>query len=290
VVFRVNTDGGGFTNLYSFTALSQLDATNLDGAFPSAELVSSGNSLYGTTPYGGPAGNGTLFKVNIDGLGFEVLHSFTTISNGNSDGGKPLAGLTLSGSTLYGVASEGGNSGSGTIFKVSTAGSGFTTLYSFSGGSDGYQPLASLTLSNNVLYGTTVGGGLGGGTIFRVNTDGTSFTNLHSLVFRTDGEAPQTRLVLSGDAIYGTASSGGSAFVGTVFSLTFGAPRLLITRSASNVILAWPAAFSGFVLQSATSLVATTWTTNPPAPVVVNGQNIVTNPISGKQKYYRLSQ
>jgi hypothetical protein len=35
---------------------------------------------------------------------------------------------------------------------------------------------------------------------------------------------------------------------------------------------------------------APVWTTNSPAPVVVNGQNTVTNPISGAQQFFRLSQ
>lgn len=32
------------------------------------------------------------------------------------------------------------------------------------------------------------------------------------------------------------------------------------------------------------------WATNLPAPVVVNGQNTVTNPISGTRPFFRLSQ
>jgi hypothetical protein len=32
------------------------------------------------------------------------------------------------------------------------------------------------------------------------------------------------------------------------------------------------------------------WTTNSPAPVVANGQNTVTNPISGTQQFFRLTQ
>jgi hypothetical protein len=31
-------------------------------------------------------------------------------------------------------------------------------------------------------------------------------------------------------------------------------------------------------------------TTNSPAPVVVNGQNTVTNPITGNQQFFRLGQ
>ena len=47
----------------------------------------------------------------------------------------------------------------------------------------------------------------------------------------------------------------------------------------------------GFTLQSATNLISTaTWTTVSPVPVIVNGQNTVTNAITGRPAFYRLSQ
>src|ERR1035437_5105551 len=94
-VFAVNADGTGFTNLHSFTGVS-------DGAYPQAGLILSGNPLYGTAAYGGSSGNGTVFAVHTDGTGFTNLHSFTAVSGSgaNSDGTGPLAGLILSGNTL----------------------------------------------------------------------------------------------------------------------------------------------------------------------------------------------
>ena len=67
-------------------------------------------------------------------------------------------------------------------------------------------------------------------------------------------------------------------------------PQLTILSSEGNVVLTWPSNYDGFTLQSATNLASPVWTTNSFAPVVVNGQNIVTNPISGTQRFYRLSQ
>jgi hypothetical protein len=55
--------------------------------------------------------------------------------------------------------------------------------------------------------------------------------------------------------------------------------------------LTWPDSYAGFVLQSTTNLIPpAVWTINSPAPIVVDGQFAVTNPISGPQKFYRLSQ
>jgi uncharacterized repeat protein (TIGR03803 family) len=147
-VFAVNTDGTGFTTLHSFTGGS-------GGANPFAGLILSGNTLYGTAKIGGSSGYGTVFAVNTDDTGFTNLHSFS----GGSDGVNPYAGLILSGNILYGTAGYGGSSGAGTVFAVHTNGTGFTNLYSFSGGSDGANPYGGLILSGNTLYGTAYQGG-----------------------------------------------------------------------------------------------------------------------------------
>jgi beta-glucanase (GH16 family) len=68
-------------------------------------------------------------------------------------------------------------------------------------------------------------------------------------------------------------------------------PQLTIIPSGANVVLTWPTNATGFTLQSTTNLGSSAvWSTNSPAPVVVNGQNTVTNPISDTQMFFRLSQ
>jgi uncharacterized repeat protein (TIGR03803 family) len=222
-VFAVTTDGSGFTNLHSFTALDAATGTiNSDGANPQAGLILSGNTLYGTAVYGGSSGNGTVFALNTDGTRFTNLYTFTegqmnyqynTITN--SDGAYPTAGLILSGNTLYGTASSGGSSGFGTVFRINTDGTGFTTLHSFTASpygtnSDGAYPDAGLILSGNTLYGTAREcGSSGSGTVFALNTDGTGFTTLHSFTGGKDGSGPKG-LILSGNTLYGTTDGGGS--------------------------------------------------------------------------------
>jgi len=295
-VFKVNTDGSGYTILYSFSAPATY-LTNSDGGAPWGGLILFGNTLYGTAAWGGSSGNGTVFKVNTDGSGFTVLKTFA----GGSDGANPAAGLLLSDGTLYGTTSA-CNSGSsyGTVFKVNTDGSGFTVLKDFSPlvnytNSDGAYPYAGLVLSGNTLYGTTEdGGSSGNGTVFQINTNGSGFTvlkNFSPLVNNTnsDGAHPEADLVLSGVTLYGTTSDGGSSGKGTVFSLVLHGPPLTLIRSGANAIFTWPTNPSGLTLQCATNLVTSVvWKTNLPAPVVVNGRNTVTNPITGKQQFFRL--
>jgi uncharacterized repeat protein (TIGR03803 family) len=139
-----------------------------------------------------------------------------------------------------------------------------------------------------------MGGNPGNGTIFKVNTDGSSYTSLYNFTAPADGSAPFAGLVLSGKILYGTASQGGSFHNGTVFSLSF-APQLTISSSGTKVVLTWPTNvagfdYSGFTLQSTTNLVSAVWSAVSPGPVVVNGQNAVTNHLSGTHTFYRLSQ
>jgi uncharacterized repeat protein (TIGR03803 family) len=302
-VFAVNTDGTGFKVIYTFMA-------NTDGSAPQAGLILSGSTLYGTAYDGGGFNNGTVFKVNTDGTGFLNLHSFTATSGSypgpftNTDGASPSAGLILMGNTLYGTANQGGRSGYGTVFAVNTDGTGFTNLHNFAAGSgsfpnitnnDGAYPDGDLILAGNTLYGTTVEGGSSGlGTVFAVNTDGSGFTSFHSFTGK-DGAAPGAGLILAGNTLYGTTFYGGSSGDGTVFSLSF-PPQLTIIPSGTNVILTWPTNYAGFdytgyTLETTTNLdSAAVWTNVVPGPVVVNGQNAVTNPISGSQMFFRLAR
>ena len=221
-VFAVNTDGTGFTNLYTGgLGICTQCGDSLSG------LILSGDTLYGTAgqgweDMGGGSSSFEVFAVNTDGTGFTNLYSFT--------GGSTSAGLILSGSTLYGTADYLG--GTGVVFAVNTNGAGFTNLYSFTAtdpatgtNSDGANPEAGLILSGNTLYGTAYSGGSSGnGTVFAVNTDGTGFTVLHtftetSAYTNSDGAYPFAGLISSGNTLYGTAQFGGSSGNGTVFAV-----------------------------------------------------------------------
>ena len=199
IVFKINPDGSGFTNLHNFIVGS-------NGFSPEAPLIFSGGMLYGTTLSGN---SGTVFKLDTNGLNFAVLHRFT-----NSDGASPKSGLVLSGNTLYGTTSAGSLS-YGTLFAVSTDGSGFTNLYSFTNGLDGGKPVAALVLSGSTLYGTTSQGGpegsLGNGGIFKMNTDGSGFTVITNFAGLRFGGAPgggTGGLILSNDTLFGAGGGG----------------------------------------------------------------------------------
>jgi uncharacterized repeat protein (TIGR03803 family) len=212
-VFKLNKDGTGYTVLHQFGGL--------DGQNPEGALIQGiDGALYGTTYNGGSVNLGTVFKLQTDGSGFTVLHSFTHMVG---DGNGPKGALLLaSDGALYGTTELAGTSNRGTIFRLSTDGSGFTLLRSFTGTAlaDGQFPHCPLVEgSDGALYGTTSSGGSNNwGTVFKIGKDGTGYSVLCHFGYNS---SPHGGLVMGKDgALYGTTYSGGT-FVnsGSVFKL-----------------------------------------------------------------------
>ena len=140
----------------------------------------------------------------------------------------------------------------------------FTTLYNFTGGSDGGDPeYGSLVQDKGgSLYGTTYLGGTSGyGTVFKVTLRGTE-TVLHSFTGGADGANPYAGLVLSGHTLYGTTNYGGSGNGkdghGVVFELDIktGVETVLYTFTG-GADGGYP--FAGLVQDKKGILYGTTW-------------------------------
>jgi uncharacterized repeat protein (TIGR03803 family) len=223
-IFSIDVDGTGFTLLNSFTGGSG------DGSLPFGSLTLSGSTLYGMTANGGLVNGGTVFRIDIVGTGFDLLHSFTGAAG---DGANPQGSLLLSGSTLYGTTiagGESGESGAGTVFKLETDTKAFGLMHSFAGGAiDGSLPSGSLSLVGSTLYGTTQGGGTyDRGTVFQIDLDGSLFGLAHSFAGGFgDGQNPQGSLTYANGQLYGTTSGGGPTGNGTVFSVAVPEPGVI---------------------------------------------------------------
>lgn len=299
-IYFVNTDGTGFTTIYNFSAADPATGTNPDGVDP-GDILLIGDTLYGTAASGGNSGRGTVFAINTNGSGFIVLHSFSGM-----DGDGPSPGLILSSNILYGTTYQGGESGNGTVFSINTDGSQFTSLYSFSAfglkhtNSDGAQPSSELVLAGDTLYGSAnQGGAFGSGTLFALNTDGAGFTNLYSFSAASgasntnrDGAYPSGQLILFGSRLYGTTQVGGYWGAGTVFGFSLGPgsiPQLTVTPLGPNVLISWSTNFTGYVLQSATTLAnGGDWQNSTLVSTQNNGQNIVSLNSTGTAGFFRL--
>src|SRR5271166_3149025 len=99
----------------------------------------------------------------------------------------------------------------------------FSVIHNFTGGQDGGNPFAGLTMDKaGSLYGTTTYGGSGNGTVFRLVFKNSHwvFQPLYSFAGGTDGANPQARVIVGPDgALYGTTQYGGAGY-GTVFRLS----------------------------------------------------------------------
>jgi uncharacterized repeat protein (TIGR03803 family) len=238
MIFRLQEDGG-FTVLHSFTNES-------DGARPEAALAQgSDGALYGTTSSGGTNRGGTVFKLNLDGSGYEILHRFEVPNRPTPTGpGAPL--LEGSDGTFYGTTYGAWISiyspDRGTVFRLNRDGSGFVVLHDFNGSADdGRHPGALVECSDGKLYGTTRHGGLtngyyelGMGTVFRLNKDGSSYEVLRRFTFADgDGQIPAGLVQGNDGALYGTTVEGGAGGPGILFRLNRDGSGFTVVHSFS---------------------------------------------------------
>jgi hypothetical protein len=256
---------------------------------------------------GGGKGNGTIFRINPDGTSFKTIYAFSSpsvVGYTNSDGIKPDAILTISGSSIYGTTKECGLYGYGTLFKVGIDGAGFTTLHYFKEvlrAPDGRLPKA-VTLVNDVLYGITSWGGVfDNGLIYSVKLDGDIFEAQYCFPTAVDvgnssypqpffkninsvGALPFSGVIYSSNVLYGVTATGGTNGYGVVYSLSLEPlPPPEITGSFTNgwvglIKLTWPVNIPGFPpvkLQNSANPSFQTYSYTPsPIDCVTNGQTV----------------
>ena len=186
-----------------FTTLVSFDATNGEHPLGSLTLGPDGKTLYGMTHFGGLNGKGVVFRIPVTDGAPTILASF---EGGNS--ANPTGSLSLTGSTLYGVA--------GTVFSVPVTGG---RLKTYGTGASG-----SLTLSGSTLYGVgEFGGAYNSGTIFSIPVTGGSPTILATFRGSRTAPIPSLRriptghestapnphgcLMLSGSTLFGMTSN-----------------------------------------------------------------------------------
>ncbi|HET6180346.1 MAG TPA: choice-of-anchor tandem repeat GloVer-containing protein [Candidatus Sulfotelmatobacter sp.] len=229
VVFELvkpKTSGGSWNErvLHNFGSITG------DGTYPRSDLLLRGGMLYGTAEAGG-AGSGAVFQLAPHtGLWTEtILHSFT-IGEGRAPRGRLIADPA---GNLFGTLStELGCCGA--IFELSPpaiAGGSWqeTTLYAFTGHSDGATPEGPLWRDSlGDLFGTTTADGRrpnGLGTVFKLKAPAVSggtwtFVLLHDFgaLSADDAASPEGGLVLQNGLLYGVAR-GGSDGLGAVYSV-----------------------------------------------------------------------
>jgi uncharacterized repeat protein (TIGR03803 family) len=218
-IFKITTNGV-LTPLYAFTGED-------DGEEPYSALVQGiDGNFYGTSMHT-TNGNGAVFRITPQG-NFALLHDFA-----GTDGAAPIGALIQAADTnLYGATLGGGSNNEGTVFQITTNGV-LTSLYSFTNGTDGARPFASLVqATNGKLYGTTMGSEYqmprSVGSIFQITTEG-ALTTLYTFPGGSDGATPYAAMVLGTNGnLYGTTLDGGTNGDGTAFEMTLDGNFMLL--------------------------------------------------------------
>src|SRR5579875_3612372 len=181
------------------TASLFLCAAALAGCAPLSQAFRS-------LPAAPPAGRNVTF--------YRIVYNF----KGAPDGAAPLASLLFVHNKFYGTTLLGGDrrcapAGCGVVFETTVDGVE-RVLYRFAGGTDGAYPVAELTASGTLLYGTTTAGGARCdapgrcGTIFTISPSGDERI-LHRFKGGRDGASPYGGLTPLGGNFYGSTYAGG---------------------------------------------------------------------------------
>ena len=149
------------------TTLAAMLDDAAQGNSPPGPLVSGPDgALYGTANYDGPAGGGTVFRLDISSGVVTVLHAFDGSPHGPHG---PNAALALGADGyFYGTLESGGPGHEGGIFRIRPDGSDYAFVTAFEPSSDGYHggnPLLALP-DGRVLGSRNDGGAAGRGSIF----------------------------------------------------------------------------------------------------------------------------
>ena len=213
--------------LYVFTG-------GVDGSQPSSNLVfDQAGNVYGATWQGGAYGSGVVYRLSFSNGGWSetVIHHFPEYGE-YYDGTHPSSLLSDDSGNLYGITSDGGWSGYGTVFKLTESQNGWNEeiLYTFTGGEDSGNPLDLVRDSAGNLYVVTIGAGcspskcpdgVGSGGVFRLSPSplGWTCTKIYSF-----GNYYFNDARLSVDAagnLYGSLARGGDLCAcGEVYKLS----------------------------------------------------------------------
>ena len=240
-LYSLARDGSGFRIIHAFSTNGWF------GRYPMNSVIQARDGrLYGRTLSGGETNGATVFGLNTDGSGFQILHSFERSDIENYIAFSGL--LEASDGLLYGTASSEGPNRAGSVFRLHKDGSGIQTLHFFTGtgkGPEGRAPDAGVTESSEgMLLGTTEGGGFDDfGVLYRINRDGTDYRILYEFTAqRAEGYAPSSPPVEGLDgALYGTTYYGGPEDTGSIYRIRKDGTGMIFLYTFGDVDCpAWP--------------------------------------------------
>ncbi len=178
-VYKIST-AGVFKEIHDFAfTTGQVPCTGL--------IQGKDGKLYGATQQGAANGSGNIYKLTTAGVATD-FHDFTNATDAScvNNVGPPVNLLQVADGSFYGVNPAYGPNGTGSIYKLTSAGV-FTAFLFPNPPIDGDLPSSTLIQhTNGLVYGTTPSGGGGGGgcpqvcqgTFFGVATGDVPFVSL----------------------------------------------------------------------------------------------------------------
>ncbi|HSY76510.1 MAG TPA: choice-of-anchor tandem repeat GloVer-containing protein [Bacteroidia bacterium] len=166
-IYSIDISGTNDTVIHTFD--------NTNGANPFGSVTIAGNTIFGTTEFGGSSSKGVIYSLKTDGSGFKLL---------SNSGGQYTGDPIISGGALYEMSAVGGISGDGVVFSLDTNGSNYNQIISFSGNTGTYPgalPYGGLLNAGGTFYGMTMNGGVNdSGVVFKLRPGPTAVNEISS--------------------------------------------------------------------------------------------------------------
>jgi uncharacterized repeat protein (TIGR03803 family) len=190
-LFRIDKPGNFFDTLHQFTTLS---GSSPDGS----PIEASDGKIYGTVGAGGANGFGGIYRINLDGSGYQLLRAFSGTGGATRGKGEACGGLVEGpNGYLYGVTPGGGTNDTGVFFAMSKDGVTYNVFREWPATGLRMPSKRLLLASDGNFYGSAAAGGAANrGGLFRISPTG-AYTELHEFDNSPDGNS------LSGDLIEG---------------------------------------------------------------------------------------
>ncbi|MGA2355471.1 MAG: choice-of-anchor tandem repeat GloVer-containing protein [Terriglobales bacterium] len=156
------TPSGTFTTLYKFAPGKT--GTYPNGSSPTRLIEGPDGTLYGNAGFGGPSGDGNLFRVDKTGKHYQVLQNYS-INEFAANGSSPTSLAAGNDGNVYGTTYYGGSGNCfyfncGTLFRVNAATGAYEVVVNFDAATSGANPTNLVVGPDGTFYGSTNNGAI----------------------------------------------------------------------------------------------------------------------------------
>jgi uncharacterized repeat protein (TIGR03803 family) len=197
----------------------KFDFDSLNGIHPYRSLTQANNGkLYGTTSKGGIYNWGVLFEWDPAAEVFTKKLDFNDQGNGYDRGSRSSL-IQGDNGNLYGLTTDGGMAGAGTIYEWNYETNGIVDKIDFNYALDGSYLSGSLVQAENgKLYGTASNGGINNlGVLFEWDPVTKVYIKRIDLTNSKNGMMPYSLTVARNGRLYGMTRAGGAYGYGVIF-------------------------------------------------------------------------